>query len=246
MGILDKLTGKSKEQQDQVNTNGEDQQNETFNDDNDKPNDLDPGNVEQEQQFEIEQLQEDNSNEDQLTGDSKSLENIDVNTETDKEEAEIQEKKSVEKTPVDDIKKIRVNLDGIMKFVDASVGQKGATRLSIFNSKAWLGKLLAEFGTPNPYLTKKPATTPRDIPPTADVAEGMQKLVYDFGLKTDVEKIVYLRDLLEAEINAIEALAISDVKDLRLASIAKTQAYVHACEARFALGNELAILRDKF
>jgi hypothetical protein len=146
------------------------------------------------------------------------------------------------------IKELRVKFDGIIKFVDVSAGAKGNTRNSLFNAKAWLGKLLEQYGTENPYKTKQPITNARQIPPTADVAEGLQKLLYDFGLKTDVEKIVFIRELVQKSINDIESHKIHDslVSDMRLASIAKTQSYVHACEARFALGNELAILRDRY
>lgn len=158
-----------------------------------------------------------------------------------------QKESNLQEESIKEVVSLRVLIDESMQFVEASLGKRNDASKSIFKSKAWLGKLLEELGSGNPYATAKPVSKSIDIPPTADVAQGLAKLVYDFKLKNDVEQIVFLRAMLESNIKKLNLLKtdMDFVIDKRLAAIAKTQSYVNLCEARFELGRELGILRDK-
>lgn len=146
-----------------------------------------------------------------------------------------------------EVKGVRLKIDENIQYVESVLGKKSRVYNRLFSSKAWLGKLLEQLGTENPYKTEKPLNNPKNIPPTADVSEGLGKVIYDFKLKNEVEQIVSLREMLQESVDAIESLgtAYEFIKDKRLASIAKTQSYVNMCEARFELGYELSLIRDK-
>lgn len=142
---------------------------------------------------------------------------------------------------IKEIKVIRLGLDAIHSKAASHFGGRSEISKCVFVSKAWLGKVLAQLGTPNPYPKAK---TIRTIPPTQDVADVN---LYAFGLKDELEKVNYLRDQLQLSVDEIDSLDFDDLKIInpRLLAIARTSSYINACEARFALGNELAIIRNR-
>ena len=163
---------------------------------------------------------------------------------------ESEEQTEAEEAPTDltandvvikEIKVIRLGLDAIHSKAASHFGGRSEISKCVFVSKAWLGKVLAQLGTPNPYPKAK---TIRTIPPTQDVADVN---LYAFGLKDELEKVNYLRDQLQLSVDEIDSLDFDDLKIInpRLLAIARTSSYINACEARFALGNELAIIRNR-
>lgn len=152
-----------------------------------------------------------------------------------------------EEKAVAEVKGVRIGIDETLQVADALFGNKSNVYDKIFIGKAWLGKLLAELNNKNPYTTEKPVTNASEIPPTADVANNMSSVIRYMRLKNQVEQIVSLREALDKDISGIESLRtdLEFIKDKRLAAIAKTQSYVNICEAKFELGNQLALIRDK-
>jgi len=159
---------------------------------------------------------------------------------------EEQERMKAEKIKplLDHIYATRFAIDKSMKRAEFVFGEKSDVWKSLFVAKAWLGKLLGQLGTTNPYTTKEPIKHASQIPPTAEVynnPEEMQK----FSLESNLEKVLIMRmDI--AEVNEmIEAtdLTASEVKNGRLAAIALTNAYVNASEANFELGYQLSVIR---
>lgn len=154
---------------------------------------------------------------------------------------------SLKDNEIDSVKKVRVFIDEIIQFGEVAYGTKSNLYNKLFSSKAWLGKLLEQYGTDNPYKTEKPVLYAAHIPATADVSQGMAKIIYDFKNKSEIERINMFRDSLSEAVDKIEALDIKNefIIDGRLAAIAKTQSYVNACEARFELGYELSVIRNR-
>lgn len=161
-------------------------------------------------------------------------------------EEEEQEEEKVE-TTIDQTKRIRLELDKVDQLCKVrTLVPLGETK-SVFKSKAWLGKLLAQLEADNPYAGEEKIKTAKDIPATADKAEGndFAKEKYNFGLLSPIDAVILLRATLGKIIQEIESIDLSkqELEDGRLAAIAKTQSYIHACEARFDLGAVLASLR---
>lgn len=152
-----------------------------------------------------------------------------------------------EEKAVAEVKGVRIGIDETLQVADALFGNKSNVYDKIFIGKAWLGKLLAELNNKNPYTTEKPVANASEIPPTADVANNMSSVIRYMRLKNQIEQIVSLREALDKDISGIESLRtdLEFIKDKRLAAIAKTQSYVNICEAKFELGNQLALIRDK-
>ncbi len=153
-----------------------------------------------------------------------------------------QRKHTANEIAIDDIIAIRLGLDATHSKAVSHLGPKSECAKCIFVSKAWLGKVLAQLGTANPYPKAK---TVGAIPPTQQVAENVD--LYGFGLKDELDKINHLRDALAVSVDEIESLDFEKLKvgNQRLIAIAKTASYINACEARFDLGNELAIIRNR-
>lgn len=162
----------------------------------------------------------------------------DSSEEKEKDETEIETISN--ETAISDIKSIRIEIDGAYKKVSVFLGNRSTCATDLFNAKAWLGKALAQLGTKNPY---KKANTKQEIPPTQDVSDIN---IREFNLLGRLEKVNALRDEIELLVDQVESLNFEglDVKNGRLLAIAKTQSYVHLCEAKFELGNQLAIIRE--
>lgn len=146
------------------------------------------------------------------------------------------------------VKDIRLSIDRTYQLANTMFNSSGSLIQSILFAKAWLGKLLAQLGTENPYAGEDKIKTAADIKPTADVA-NIPEALHNFSLLSRLDRVIALRDLLSSEIEVLETSVFSfsaeDVKNMRLASIAKTQCYVHLCEARFELGYELARMKNE-
>lgn len=151
------------------------------------------------------------------------------------------------------IKEIRVNIDGLYQLTKelkplqmqggylAMVNSKQIEDAahSLIYAKAWLGKVLGELGTENPY--KSGYKTVSDIEPTADVADNLQSSpVIIFAEMNHIEKVDWLRTEIEKVVNSIKNLGrTTEMSFTKEFNIARTNAYNHLCEARFALGFEL-------
>lgn len=147
------------------------------------------------------------------------------------------------------VKRLRLLLDEAMQYSSHTSGAKSLLYMSIFKSKSWLGKVLGELGQVNPYITEKRVASASQIPKTVDVFDN-PKAIYDFNLKTELDKILDLRDLIADGVSKINTIKVTPeekekVQDVRLFSIALTQSYVHMCEARFELGLKLSQIRNK-
>ena len=124
---------------------------------------------------------------------------------------------------------------------------------SLYLGKAWLGKLLGELGTANPYgsgYTKK-----EDIIPTQDVAntsastmasvklEDGRKIAAHFYELNHIEKVDWLRSSIEETVKEVKDIPTKDLS--REFAIARTNCYTHLCEARFNLGFELERIKNE-
>lgn len=138
---------------------------------------------------------------------------------------------------------------------------------SLIYAKAWLGKCLGELGAENPY--KSGYKTVSDIEPTADV----KKLDIEIGIKGEsnyiegsinysdylikgnpdnfwakmnhIEKIDWLRTEIQILINELSKWYTHTPTPTREFNIARTNAYNHLCEAKFALGFELQRIKEE-
>ena len=125
---------------------------------------------------------------------------------------------------------------------------------SLILGKAWLGKVLGELGTENPY--KSGYKTKEDIEPVADKPsinsesfiiwlheDFIQGKLYD---KNHIEKVDWLRTEIEGIIEEVKNLVNIDssFKTSREFAIARTNSYNHLSEARFWLGWELERIKN--
>lgn len=118
-------------------------------------------------------------------------------------------------------------------------------------AKAWLGKLLGELGTENPYGSGY--KTVEDIVPTQDVNKEI-KFPYNHHLDeslpvkekgkelSHIEKVDWLRQQIESIISNIPTATVYNAT--REWNIARTNTYNHLCEARFWLGFELQRIKE--
>lgn len=115
---------------------------------------------------------------------------------------------------------------------------------SLIYAKAWLGKCLGELGAENPY--KSGYKTVSDIEPTADVAKNLTVNV-DGGWEemNHIEKVDWLRTEIQTLINELSKWYTHTPTPTREFSIARTNAYNHLCEAKFALGFELQKIKEE-
>lgn len=140
------------------------------------------------------------------------------------------------------LKKLRVRTDKVLSFyqdhMNINSDQSGSDRL--FLAKCWMGKMLAELDTKNPYDTGKKLTKPTDIPPTADVAEGdeFHRQRRDFKNLNDVEALDTLRTEIEKLCKELVKFKTSSAS--REMNIARTNAYGYLCEAKFFMGKQLS------
>ncbi len=176
----------------------------------------------------------------------------------------------------EEVKALRVNIDGLAQLVSelrsiklqvdsdkpilvVSKQTEEATK-SLYFAKAWLGKMLGELDSENPY--KNGYKTVEDIEPTADVCifntdyknnilskEG-EMLRCEFFVdwennKTHIEKVDWLR----TEINKLDELLMTMSYDGQLTSsdfmrLCYNNSRTYLCEARFNLGFELERIKN--
>ncbi len=106
---------------------------------------------------------------------------------------------------------------------------------SLYLAKAWLGKVLGELGTQNPYGSGY--KTKEDIVSTQDVS-GPVLVFEDFN---HIEKVDWLRQEIEKVIKQVVNL---DLKGTRELAIARTNAYTHLCESKMQLGFKLERIKN--
>jgi len=118
---------------------------------------------------------------------------------------------------------------------------------SLYLAKAWLGKVLGELGTENPYGSGY--KTKEDIVPTQDVAP--EQLVVTVGTASasfnsmnHIEKVDWLRQEIQKTIGIVQT-QFDTVGKSREFAIARTNAYTHLSEARFWLGFELEKIKKE-
>lgn len=114
---------------------------------------------------------------------------------------------------------------------------------SLLLAKAWLGKVLGELGTENPYGSGY--KTKEDIVPTQDVANPKELFNIDatsnaFQYKNHIEKVDWLRQEIQHLTHLVYQYCVENSKTRFHSEIA----YRHLCEARFYLGFELERIRE--
>jgi hypothetical protein len=163
---------------------------------------------------------------------------------------------------IEEIKQLRISIDGLaqltkelkpIKFEQSDNKQIGFNSKeiekaydSLILAKAWLGKVLAELGTENPY--KSGYKTVEDIEPTADTNDNLDMMVItskqDWGNLSHIEKVDWLRQKI-ASITCID-LSSSDIH--KEAGIDATIYFQHfmkeISEAKFWLGFELQRIKE--
>lgn len=144
--------------------------------------------------------------------------------------------------------KKHVKFDSLVSEKPCNSKEIGKAVDSLYLAKAWLGKLMGELGTENPYGSGY--KTKEDIVPTQDRFKVPQLIqVRDnktFSELNHIEKVYWLRTEIEEIITYIKSLYES--KD-RYADFFKVNCignvYTHLCEARFNLGFELERIKNE-
>jgi len=155
------------------------------------------------------------------------------------------------------IKELRVSIDGLAQLT------KGLKPLykykeiekavdSLYLSKAWLGKVLSELGTENPY--KSGYKTKEDIVPTQDVDNDILKFSKFDDTKyanwNHIEKVDWLRQEIQ---KLIESLNRRHGRTLNATNEehfnynywnAINKSYNYLCEVKFQLGFEFSRIKD--
>jgi hypothetical protein len=130
---------------------------------------------------------------------------------------------------------------------------------SLYLSKAWLGKLLGELGTENPYGSGY--KTVEDIEPTADTNKFPHEIKFidgeihvnsgngriEWAEKNHIEKVDWLRQEINKVIKTFYSLSIHSKKesDTNTILIILENVFTHLCEARFWLGFELEKIKKE-
>jgi hypothetical protein len=117
---------------------------------------------------------------------------------------------------------------------------------SLYLAKAWLGKVLGELGTENPYgsgyKTKEDIVSTQDVCIIPEMSDIHQADKYNNG--NHIEKVDCLRieiQLLITELNEIQNLEQGPITGL----LAWNFIYQHLCEARFWLGFEMERIKTE-
>jgi hypothetical protein len=122
------------------------------------------------------------------------------------------------------------------------------THKSLLLAKAWLGKILGELGTKNPYDSGY--KTVEDIVPTQDVADlsnyYLKPLKYEkYEQLSHIEKVDWLRQEIERTIQEVSKWYTHTQTPTREFAIARTNTYNYLCEAKFWLGFELGRIKEQ-
>lgn len=155
------------------------------------------------------------------------------------------------------IKELRISIDGISQlvkelkpctYVTSCDGQRDYNTPeiekcydSLIMGKGWLGIILAELGTVNPY--KSGYKTKDDIEPTADIS------IIDLNstvAMNHIEKVDWLRTEIGKLVSIIRNLNLTSENPVtRELAIARTNSFNHLCEAKFYLGFELQRIKEE-
>jgi hypothetical protein len=140
--------------------------------------------------------------------------------------------------------------DGFFQYPSQNINSKqieDATH-SLIYAKAWLGKVLGELGNENPYGSGY--KTVRDIVPTQD--KPIEGEINPFTVSrlffqeyNHIEKVDWLRTEIQKIIEELIKWYTHSPTPTREFNIARTNAYNHLCEARFALGFELERIKEE-
>lgn len=145
------------------------------------------------------------------------------------------------------VTQIRLELDMAMQKTAVVFGKESDIYKSIFMGKSWLGHVMGSLGSKNPYK--------KEIPKTVDVFDN-QKALNEFKNQNKLQQVLYLKsilglcatsiDLFEFDIiEAGEKTSEQEYQKFVSGQKAKAFSYMHIIEARFGLGNELSIIRNK-
>lgn len=147
---------------------------------------------------------------------------------------------------LDHVRKHRLQLDRLGTKIakhlkiddDLEIGKK------VFMAKCWLGKMLGELGSDNPYAGEDKIKSEKDIPPTADADNSVDMTIKarDFSLKGKLDAVIELREELEDIATSVEKIYLQNVS--REANIARTNSWGYIREAKFLLGQELSNMRS--
>ncbi len=142
------------------------------------------------------------------------------------------------------IRSIRIQIDRIIqtnKKVDPS-REVSLAFTSLQKGKMWLGKVLGEIGTPNPYKNSSDPTN-KIIDPQAEVAEED----YHFQPEWEqVEKVKEMRSIIEIPLSRVELEWTKEINKLvpnRKLSLYLEQSMIALNEARMWYGWELDRIR---
>lgn len=167
---------------------------------------------------------------------------------------------------VEEIKELRIKIDGLAqlckelkplykntepvvyggrnsgKYINSKEIEKAVD--SLYLAKAWLGKVLAELGTTNPYGSGY--KTKKDIIPTQEVAKNLTVNV-DGGWQemNHIERVDYLRTKIQDLVEDVSKWYTHTQSPNREFSIARTNCYNYLCEARFWLGFEMQRIKEE-
>lgn len=151
-----------------------------------------------------------------------------------------------------ELKPIRLYMSNGINTVDAEQDSASNTSQiekavdSLYLAKAWLGKLLGELGTENPYGSGY--KTKEDIVPTQDVNELIKTIgvtgAFCESMKvsscTHIERVDWLRQEIE-KVN----IEFHKFPEPLAKSRQGYNVYTHLCEARFWLGFEMERLKNE-
>lgn len=167
---------------------------------------------------------------------------------------------------VEEVKELRIKIDGLAqlckelkplykntepvvyggrnsgKYINPKEIEKAVD--SLYLAKAWLGKVLAELGTSNPYgsgyKTKKDIVSTQEVAKnlTVDVDGGWQEINH-------IERVDYLRTKIQDLVEYVSKWYSHTQSPNREFSIARTNCYKYLCEARFWLGFEMQRIKEE-
>ncbi len=161
---------------------------------------------------------------------------------TEEEQAAIdQANEEAKQEMIAEIKGYRLDLDKLFHFLQAHHRINATPETDIFLAKAWLGKLLAAFGSENPYSGEDKIQGRNEIPATADHDDSnhFKAELNRFNLVDTFKATIQLRKDLDKIIDWIDSVDLNYFDlgyNSRNAAICRTQAYVHAQQAKFHLG----------
>ncbi len=146
------------------------------------------------------------------------------------------------------LEKLRVQLDGILKLSELSEsGEIYGVTSSIKFAKAYVGKVLGSIGIPSPYKNDGNRRTIEDIEPTDAISPLFREDAIGYKIweeKTLIGKVDLLRETVQNIINKSEALFDEYKIQSRHEAVYRTQVFINLTDARLWLGFELQRIRE--